>query len=274
MKTILVPTDYSEVADNALNYAVELAKFTNAKIILMHSYQIPVPAGEVLVTLVSPQELEEVNQKRIKKLEKKISEKTSGKIKIESVIRCGFTVEEIMNVIKENSIDLVVMGITGSGKVSETLIGSHTSTLIKQTKTPVLVIPKDAQFKEIEKIVLACNYNEPVNADAIKRFTTFAKLFKAKVLVLDVEKPLAVPMYENTLGGEALEKTLKGVEHVMFYASSEDITDEINSFSDTHKCDWIAMIPHKHNILNQLFHESNTKKMAFHTHIPLLSIHD
>ncbi len=281
MKTILVPTDYSDVASNALQYAVELAKFSSkgveahkAQLILMHAYQVPVPSGEVPVMMITPRELEKENQNRIKKLEKEITRQVEGKIKIESVVRAGFTVDEIMDVIKEKKADLVVMGVTGTGKASELLIGSHTTSLIKQTQTPVLVIPKDARYKEIEKIVLAYNYDEVVNVSALERLKKFAKLFNAKVLVLDVEKPVAVPMYENTASAEALENSLQDIEHVMFYSSSDDVTCEINAFADKHNCDWVAMIPHKHNLLNRLFHESNTKRMAFHTHIPLLSIHD
>jgi len=108
----------------------------------------------------------------------------------------------------------------------------------------------------------------------MNKFKEFVKLFKAKVLVLDVEKPVAVPMHENTSGAESLENSLKDVEHVMFYTSAENITDGINTFADEHNCDWLAMIPRKHNSFSEFFHKSNTKRMAFHTHIPLLSLHD
>jgi nucleotide-binding universal stress UspA family protein len=273
MKTILVPTDFSDVASNALKYAIELAKFRPAKIILLHIYQIPIPTGEVPIMMITPQELESENMKRIKNLEKQVINKSKGKIAIESFVKSGFTVEEIISTIKEKNVDLVIMGITGD-KASELLIGSHTSSLIRQTQTPVLIIPKDAKFKEVEKIVLAYNYNQPVNLSAINNIKKFAKLFNAKILVLDVEKPEKIPMYENTAAGESLEKSLKDIDHALFFSSAEDITDGINIFADEHKCDWVAMIPHKHNILSRLFNKSNTKKMAFHTHIPLLSIHD
>ncbi len=274
MKTILVPTDYSDVADNALQYAIELAKVSQAQLVLLHAYQIPVPTGEVPILFISPTELEEDNRKRIKMLEKKVSGQTEGKIIVESIVGAGFTSDVITDVIKEKNIDLVVMGITGVGKITQTLIGSHTSELIKKTQTPVLVVPYEARFKEIKKIVLAYNYNDPVNEAAINKLKEFAKLFNAKVLVLDVEKPVAVPMYENTVSGETLEGSLKDIEHVMFFSPAENITDGINAFADEHDCDWLAMIPHKHNFLYRLFNESNTKKMAFHTHIPLLSIHE
>src|ERR1035438_8203878 len=101
MKTILVPTDYSDTANNALQYAVELAKFSKAKIILLHVYPIPVPVGEAHITVAPFQELKKNNEEKIKKLEKKIIRQVAGKIKVQSITRSGFAVEEIMNVIKE-----------------------------------------------------------------------------------------------------------------------------------------------------------------------------
>lgn len=273
MKTIVVPTDYSETADNALNYALELAKFSKAKIVLMHAYQVPVPTAEVPVLMITPVELESENQKRMKNLEKKINHKAK-EVNIESVTRVGFTVEEIQNVIKEKNADLVIMGITGMSKAGAMLIGSHTSSLMNQTKTPVLVVPKDARFKEVKRIVLACNYHEEINNSAIDKIKEFATLFNAKVLVLDVEKPEAIPMYENTVAAGTLENVLKGVDHAMFFSSAEDISEGINEFVDDHNCDWVAMIPHKHNIFSRIFQQSNAKRMAFHSHVPLLSVHD
>lgn len=272
MKTILVPTDYSDVAANALDYAVELAGCLNAKLVLMHAYQVPAPAGETPMMLITPRELEESNRKRIKGLEKKVMEDSGGKIKTETVARSGFVVDEILEVAKTTKAGLIVMGITGE-KV-QALIGSHTIALMRQAKTPVLVVPRDAAFREVRKIALAYDYNEPVNKEAVHKIKSLAKLFSAKILVLDVEKPVAVPMYENTSAGEALEKSLKGVDHALFFSSSEDLADGINAFADDHQCDWVAMIPHKHGLLNRLFQTSHTKRMAFHTHIPLLSVHD
>lgn len=273
MKTILVPTDYSEVAGNALQYAVGLATMTNAKLVLMHAYQVPVPTGEIPIMLITPQDLEKENLTRIKKLEEQVTARANGKLKIESMVRSGFILEEITAAIREKNADLVVMGITGE-KAGAMLIGSHTSALLGKTQTPVLVVPKDARFREVSKIALAYNYNEAVNTSAVSKLKKFAGLFKAKILVVDVEKPVVVPVYENTAAGESLERSLKGVDHALFFSSSEDLADGVNEFAADHQCEWIAMIPHKHSLLDRILHKSNTKKMAFHTHIPLLSIHD
>ena len=273
MKTILVPTDYSETAGNALQYAVELAKFSKAKLILFHAYHVPVPTAETAVMLISPQELEQENIHRIKNLEKQIIKEAAG-IKTECIVRAGFASDAIKEISKEKNADLIVMGITGASKATQLLMGSNATAVMKKVQVPVLVVPNDARYREVEKIVFACSYNEPVNAAALKKVLAFVKLFSAKVLVVDMEKPVVVPVYENAVSGETLEKAFKDIEHVMFYSSAEDMADGVNEFADDHNCDWLVMIPRNHNGLGGLFHKSNTKKMAFHTHIPLLSIHE
>lgn len=274
MKTILVPTDYSETADNALQYAVELAKFSKAKIILFHSYHIPIPTTEAPVMLISPQELEKENNDRIKKLEKQISKQTAGKIKIESIVRAGFVPDEVKNAANEKKADLIVMGITGAGKVAQTLMGSNATSLIKKTQVPVLVIPKNVKYKKIEKIVLAYDYSGEMEESVMKKLKGFIQLFKAKLMVVDVVKPVEVPTNENAVSSLSLENALRGIKHTLYFPEAENMEDEINSFSDSYKADWLVMIPHKHKLLSGLFHKSNTKQMAFHTSIPLLSLHE
>ncbi len=190
MKTILVPTDYSDTANNALQYAVGLAEFCHANIILLHAYQIPVPTGEVPVMMISPQDLDKDNAMRIHKLERELVSQTSGSLKFESVVRAGFASDEIIDTAKEKNADLIVMGVTGGNKLEEILMGSSTISVIRHAKTPVLVIPKDARFKKIQKIVLAYDYHDEMKEDVMKKLKEFVQLFKAKVLVLNVVSPI------------------------------------------------------------------------------------
>jgi nucleotide-binding universal stress UspA family protein len=274
MKTILVPTDYSDIADNALRYAIELAKLSKAKIILLHAYQIPLPAGDAPVLMVSPLELEKENLVRIKKLEKKFVKELAGKVKIEHIINAGFITDEILTVAKEKKADLIVMGVTGVGKVAEALIGSNTTALIKKTQIPVLVIPKDARYKKISKIVLAYDSKGKIEESVMEKIKNFILLFKSKVLVLDIVKPAEGTSSENAKAHKSAEKALDGIKHTLYFLEGYDFEYEMNSFVDTYKADWLIMIPHKNKFLTSLFHKSNTKKMAFHTHIPLLSLHE
>ena len=273
MKTILVPIDYSETAHNALQYAIGLAKFNKAKIVLLHAYQVPIPTTEMPVVLALPDDLEKENIARIKTLEKEISKQLNDEVKVEHLVRMGFAVDEIMTAAKEKKADLIVMGVTGQGKLGETLIGSNATWLIQKTHTPVLVVPQGAKFKKPEKIVWAYDYRGEVPENQSKKVKEYTKLFNANLFVLDIVKTSQVPTYENAVAGVTIEAALNGVKHSTYFPEGEDIESEINTFVDTYKADWLMMIPHKHTLFERLFHKSNTKRMAFHTHVPLLIIH-
>lgn len=275
MKTILVPVNYSEVANNALQYAAGLANFAKAKIVLLHTYQIPVPTTEVPIIAISPQELEDENLAQVKKLEKEIVEQNAGKIKVESIVRNGFVADEIVYTSKEQKADLIIMGVTGNtGKIVETLIGSNTTSVIKKSLIPVLTVPKDARFKKVEKIAIASDYHREISKEILQKLKGYIQLFDAKLEVVDIVNPVEVPTLDGEAASDRLESPLADIPHTSFFPSSNNITEEINHFVDDHKSDWLVMVPHKHKFLSALFHRSNTKKMAFHTHIPLLTLHD
>jgi len=275
MKTILLATDYSKAAHNALQYAVELAKFSKAKLVLFHAYDIPVPVTEVpAVAVYSMHELEVENKKAIKNLEKKILKQTAGKIKVESYISTGLPVQEILSIIKKKKADLVVTGIRGAGKISEALIGSTATSVMKKTNVPVLAVPLKSKFRKANKIVLAYDYQKIIKPEVIKHIKEFARLFKAQLLVLNVVKLYEEPGYSKASALVKLKGALRGIKHNFFFPSSENITGEINSFIKKQKAGMLVMMPHKHHALEKLFYPSNTKRMAFHTDIPLLSLHD
>ena len=274
MKTILVPTDYSETADNAMHYALELAKTVKAKIILFHAYPFPIPTGDIPVLMVSPDELEKSNLIKIKDLEKKIEGEFPGEITVEHIVRAGNVTDEILTAAEEKEVDLIVMGVTGGGLIAETLMGSNTTALIKKTEIPVLVIPPKAKYKKIEKLVLAYDYKGKIKENVMSKIKTFAHLFNAQILVIDMVAPVEVTSPESTEAHLSIEKGFSDIKHSLYFPEGDDLEYQINSFVDSFKADWLIMIPHKNSFFAGLFHRRNTKKMAFHTHIPLLSLLD
>ena len=272
MKKILVPTDFSEASEKTMDYAIELAKCINAELILLHVFHIPVQPTEAPIMFFSIDDLEKDNMNALSAFEKKFKNKY-GSIKTGLLVKPGFVVDEILSVVQQKKVDLILMGVTGAGKSANVLLGSNTTFLMKKTKIPVLVIPQNAQFKEIKNIALAYDYKNVIDDAVMKKFIEFVTLFKSKVFVLDVLKPKTVPVYQEAISGLTMENYLKNIDHGLFFPESENIIDEMNIFVDTHQIDWLVMLPQSHQLLTGLFHRSNTKRMAFHTHIPLLSLH-
>ena len=272
MKTILAPTDFSPAAENAVNYAAELAMMTNSKLILFHSYTIPVPATEVPVVALPFEELEKQNTELLKELDKRLKIKFPS-ITTELITKPGFVVDEISTLEENKHVDLVVMGLTGAGRTAA-LFGSNTTSVMKKSSKPVLGIPQKMAFKKPERVALACDYRGIVPDHVVDSFKEFVKLFGAKVLVFDVLKKAELVSYEKASAEVNLENSLGDVEHSLYFPSGDDLPEQVNEFVERNNVDVLAVMPHNYTFFSGLFHRSDTKKIALKTHIPILSIHE
>ena len=274
MKTILVPIDYSKTANNAVEYAIEIAKLTKAKIILLHVFDVPVAVTDMPVVITTFDDFEKIQKETLKKYEHKLIAKHGNTVSISSILTPGFIYDEIKDTVNEKKVDLIVMGITGAGRVSELLIGSNVSRVIKNIDCPVITVHENIKFKQIKKIAFACDFEEIEESHAFDKLIEFIKLFKAKLLLININNTSSKTTYKKVLSASLLEHVLDDVDHSISVRKSEDITEGINHFVDHHKIDMLIMLPKKHTLFSRLFQESNTKKMAFHTHVPLLTIHN
>ena len=276
MKTILVPTDYSACADNALQYAIELAKSDKTKIELLHVYHIPIPTTEVPMVMISPQELEKENTERIKKLEEKVFKQDSEKIiSFHANVRAGMAVDQILDFAKEKKIDMIVMGMHGAGKLRETLIGSNTTSVMKKATCPVIVFPEKAKFKQIKKIVYACDYEKINNHFVLEPLWKLAHDCGAEIMIFNVkDSRVHPPSSKEMIEGIRLEHWLGRVKHSYWFAESSDIVEAINDFVKKNQAVMIAMLGHKYPFPGNLIHKSTTKNIAFHTDTPILSLHE
>lgn len=273
MKTILVPTDFSDVAYCAAEYATEIAKQASAKLILFHAYRIPVesPDGMNAIPLST---IQENSIKQLKSLAHKLHSKHKG-ITIEYKAACGFAVDEINQAAVELEADLIVMGMQGGGYISEKVIGSITTALIKKSNRPILAIHKGAKFKPIKKIALACDFYEIDYPVVLKPLNDLVNLFNSQISILNVVQEMdEVSSETKATEGIKLKHALKGVKHSFHYTINNDVTEGISDFVQEHDIDLIAMIPHEHNVFEKLFSKSHTKHMAFQVAKPFLAIHD
>jgi nucleotide-binding universal stress UspA family protein len=275
MKTILAPTDFSPTAKIAINYAVEIAKHAKAKLILFHVFPVPFVPAEAPIT-PPVDEIEKECMEDLKSIEKKLRMKHGDSITIECACSCGFPVEEINRYAEENEIDLIVMGMEGAGYLTEKMIGSITTSLIKKAKRPVLAIDKHIKFRAINKIALACDNAEAKDKSILDPLKELALLFKSHIYVVNVvpESEVIASVDKSFSNFIKVNGLLKGIDHSFHFTSNDDVVDGINNFIDDQKIDLIVIIPRVHSILKQLFHPPVSKHMVFHTKVPLLALHE
>ena len=273
MKKILVPVDFSELSENATNYAVELAKRTKAELILINVFYVPVFAYDAAMMLPTAHELERESIQNLEKLKKSIL-KMNDHLKVRYYYTQGIPVDEINIYAIQEEIDLIVIGAQGTGYLEERIFGSTATTLIRSGVASILVINKHVKFREPEKIVLAVDYAETDNNSVLKTLKQLIATFDSHLFVLNVFSESYVPPSDEVEESFHLAHALKYVPHTFSIAEHNEVVTGIKEFVKQQGIHMVAMIARSHSLLSRIFHEPYTKEMAFHSEVPLLVLHE
>ena len=275
MKTIIIPTDFSPAADNAVNYGVDMALAIDGSVMLFHVYNIPIALGDVPVALLSVDELKNAAEANIAQLKKSLEHVTSGKIKIYTETRLGNVVDELEELAKKIRPFAVVMGTTGISAVERTLFGSNTLTAIKHLTCPVICVPKGKEYGNgVRKIGLACDFKEVVETTPVAEIKEFVKEFHAQLFVLNVDYDNRQVTPDTPEQSALLHTALEEVHPEYHFITHKDIENGINEFAETHNLDLLIAIPKKHKLLEGLFRKSATKQLVFESHVPVMCVHE
>jgi nucleotide-binding universal stress UspA family protein len=278
MNTILVATDFSATAKNAADYALALGKQLKAsKLILYNAYQAIVLGDAMASTTIVLNDIEleeEMSNKGLEAERKRLALLSTPDISIETFNAYHSLVGNIQEVCTQKGIDLIVMGISGSSALAETLIGSNTLSVSKHTKVPLIIVPPDANFKPIEKVLLTCDYTDVSNTLPVEVMTSFLISTAAELHVLHVEKNDKDYSNETVFESVALETLLGQFNPAYHFMNNNNFAEAVNSFAEENDISIVAVLPKKHHLLDSLLHKSHTKILAFHSHIPLLVVHE
>lgn len=273
MKRILVPTDFSKLSGNALNYAVQLAEHLAAEIVLIHIYSIPLFTEDSPIVAVE-QLLQEDALQSLEDL-KKLIERSNPDLKVSYTALTGDPADVISNYATTHHIDLMIIGAQGVGYLRERILGSTASKLIRKTKVPVMVVDKEVHFKVPEKIVLAVDFSETDNEVVLKPVKQLAQKFKSHICILNIfSEAETTTTFDQMAESFRLEKTLQQTLHTFFEVQHPDVVQGINQFVRKHGIDMVAIVSRKHSLTGRIFREPITNEMTFHSQVPLLILHE
>jgi len=275
MKTIIVPTDFSPAATNAMNFAVDMALGINASILLLHVYQVPVSMTDVPVVLVSADELRKSSEEKLEELKQSINHIASGKLKIYTEAKLGDVVDELEELCKHVQPFAVVMGTKGASGIERILFGSTTLTTIRHLTWPVIVVPPGKEYgKGIKKIGFACDFRQVVESTPVQFIRQMVNEFNAELHIMNVDyqnKHFKPETPEQSLMLHTLFEDLNPSYH---FISNPDIEDGLNEFAEKNNLDLLITIPKKHKLLEGLFKASSTKQMVTQSHVPVMCVHE
>ena len=281
MNTIIVPTDFSVTAANAAEYAMHFAGQVKAKkILLFHAYELPVALDPLMpgVQMLELDSYKDTANNNADRFRSELLAKFPGtNIQVDTKVEYGSITGGLEQIGQEGPIELIIMGITGGGALEETLIGSNTTSVAGAMGVPVLIIPPQARFVKVDTIMLACDFD---HADQFIPVNLIRKLINdthAKLLVFNIEVDIeeSNKKYPASMMGEgfAVHTLLQEFDPEYHFTKNKEYVDGVNEFADSHKVNMIISIPKRHSFFEKLFIRSSTKKLAFHSHLPLLVVH-
>lgn len=272
---LLAPTDFSRAARNAITYASEMAKRMKAKLILFHVYLPPVPVSEVPIIIPLPAESETYILRKLKRIKSTLLSKRGNKnLEIEIACTCGVPVDEIYLYGLNQKVDLIVMGMQGNGFLKEKLMGSTTTSLIQKCEVPVLSVDKKLSFKSPKKIVFANDNKSAVSEQTLHTLSQFCSVFKSHIYILNVVTSSASLPGISLIHDRDLSRGFRNFDHSIHQIISATIQQGLNEFIEAKQMDMVVMIPHQHSLMERVMAGRQTKEMAFHSTIPLLTLHE
>lgn len=272
MRTILVPTDFSDTSRNSCRYAADFAVQTQAsRIVLYNAYSMPL-ATEMSWAILQTEELQAASAKNLQQLKAEMTGWTNGKVAIETLSDFGFLQERIADAVERTGADLIIMGITGGGRLEQVIMGSNTTHVIHHVDVPVLIVPPDAAWKPVARLGWACDYKDiqtTTPATAIRSLLTGL----GASMVVAHNDPEAAAFDPNEMQSNLQVKSLFHDFKPSFVTlRQEDFTEAIEAFVSQEKIDMLLVIPKKHSWLQSLFYRSHTTRLAFHSHIPMMCV--
>lgn len=269
MQTIFVPTDFSETAKNAGRFAIQLAvQLDCRKIILYNAYQPP-PVSDanltVVMDVVSVEELEKISKYNLEIFKNDLISFAKTDLQFETISDFGMLTANINEVCKEKNVDLIVMGVTGGGKLEESLIGSFAVDVAAESTFPVIIVPPGAEFSGFGRIMLACDFSKLEASNIPSTIYDFLAETQAHLILVDIaekrESAYVKPAYFDKYDPEYVS------------ISDNDFVESINRTALEKKVDFIITIPKRMGWFEGLFKQNHTKQLAFHSHVPLMVLH-
>lgn len=269
MKTLIVATDFSTEANNALKYAAALAQHIRARIILFNSYQLPEQTDP---TEISKEEIDrqlQSNQEYLEDVAFKVSQQYN--IPVDSWSNLTYVAEGLDELVQRSNAALVVMGMWKNAQ-EDSLFGNTTTFVISQASYPVLVVPDRLSFRRIGKILFSWDPGSRIDPSRLKLLKDFATGFDAQVQVFHVKQELELAGSSSGQEKMALEEFLQGVQYSFRNMEEEEVLEGIDRGIQEYGADLLVMVPHKPAYGEDFFYESSTREMALRTKVPLLTL--
>lgn len=269
--TIIASTDFSEIAENAVQYAASIAKVSKYKLVLYHGYTLPLHAAHAHISAENFQKLLNSAIDNLKNKAKALSEKYD--IEVIPEFSFSYIGDELIELIKKHEAKGIVIGMAEKS-LEQDLMGNTTTAIIKNINIPVLAVPLNAKFNGLKKIIFACDNPKEISNDILEKINDTAQKLGGELEIFSVDEQVDELKTENapSLITNVLDTQLQGINYYYKNVRSNAVIEAIKQEVEDYQADLLIMAPKQYGFWASIVHRSKTRLMASGMNIPLLSI--
>jgi len=276
MRKILIPTDFSENANNAIKYALELFKYNISEYYIMHAFQDEIHVDNNMLTRDNLEEITRViSEKSREKLEhtlKQIHELSPNPRHAYKIIASNnMLVDEADKIVDEKEIDIIVTGTRGKTNDRELTFGSNTLQILRYVQCPVLAIPENYKYTQPKRILFPTDYMIPFSRRELKLLCELAVPYRAKIDMLYISTSDKLSLRQENNRDFVKEELCKN--QIKFKTvNNKNITNAIYTYIKENNIDMLVMVNTRHSFLENILFQSTIDKMSLHLDIPFLAL--
>ena len=274
MRKVLIPTDFSENALNAIRYALELFKYERSEFFIIHAFADEVYESNAYSNRGAFDDTkEQVKMRSDDELEKILTQinewSPNPKHQYQIYSLFGTLIDEANELVDIENIDVLVMGTKGKTDDRDITFGSNTLQVLKYVKCPVLAVPVGSPPYPPKKLLFPTDFLLPFKKREVKLVSTLAKSFVAEINFLHLLK------FENISFRQEDNKAFLEccmTDNIISFHQEKDktLTTAINSFIELNDIDLLVMVNSRHSFLEDYLYQSTIDKIGLHIKIPFL----
>lgn len=280
MKTILLPTDFSDNSWNAIKYAIDFFKDCECNFFLLHVNRVSDLVAIDRPYIIDQTVVEETFTKpaivKLKKLISKINTlPINKKHKFFTITDHNLFIESIRQQILDLKVDFIIMGTKGAEGFKKILVGSNTADVITKVKCTTLAVPENARFNKPKEIAFPTDFSMSHPDETLGVLKDILKHHNAAIRFLHISKRKeALLNEEQEKNKKVLENYFKDFEQSFHFLKSDQIEDAVQCFADSRGIDMIVMVAKNQNYFQRIIFRPKVETISYHTDIPFLVIHE
>ena len=274
MRKIVIPSDFSENAFNALKYAVELFKYERSEFYILHAYADEVFNKEGVLTQEFMEEFKSTTQKNSDDELKKICQRINDQFhnprhRFHTVSAFGLLIDEVNDLAERENADIIITSTRGKTNDRTMTFGSNTLQIIKYVQCPVLSVPESYEYSDPKKILFPTNYLLPYQKRELKLVAELARSFSTEVHMLYVSN-FSIDTYRQKNNQQAIKEHFYDVKMEYHQVSDKEKTEAILDTIEQQSIDLLILVNSRHSYLENVLYQSTLDKIGLNPKIPFL----